>query len=42
MGKAPDLDGFKMECLKKGGMAVLESLVRLLIASFDMGVVPLD
>ena len=29
-----------MECLKKGGIAVLEWLVRLL--SFDMGVVPMD
>ena len=29
-GKAPGLDGFPMECLKKGGMAVLEWLVRLL------------
>ena len=28
-----------MECLKKGGMAVLECLVRLLNASFDIGVV---
>ena len=31
-----------MECLKKGGMAVLEWLVRLLKLSFDMGVVPMD
>ena len=29
-GKAPGLDGFPVECLKKGGMAVLEWLVRLL------------
>ena len=29
-GKAPGLDGFQVECLKKGGMAVLEWLVRLL------------
>ena len=28
-GKAPGLDGFPVECLKKGGMAVLEWLVRL-------------
>ena len=27
--KAPGLDGFPAECLKKGGMAVLEWLVRL-------------
>ena len=40
--KAPGLDGFPVECLKKGGMAVLEWLVRLLNLSFDMGVVPMD
>ena len=39
-GKAPGLDGFPVECLKKGGMAVLEmAIVRLLNVSFDMGVV---
>ena len=38
--KASGLDGIPVECLKKGGMAVLEWLVRLLTASFDMGVVP--
>ena len=31
-----------MECLKKGCMAVLEWLVRLLNLSFDMGVLPMD
>ena len=31
-----------MECLKKGCMAVLEWLVRLLNLSFDMGVAPMD
>ena len=36
-GKALGLDGFPVECLKKGGMAVLEWLVRLLNLSFDMG-----
>ena len=41
-GKAPGQDGFPVECLKKGGMAVLEWLVRLLNLSFDMGVVPMD
>ena len=41
-GRAPGLDGFPVECLKKGGMAVLEWLVRLLNLSFDMGVVPID
>ena len=35
-GKAPGLDGFLVECLKKAGMAVLEWLVRLLNLSFDM------
>ena len=40
-GKAPGLDEFPFECLKKGGMAVLEWLVRLLNISFDMGVVPI-
>ena len=40
--KAPGLDGFPGECLKKGGMAVLEWLVRLLNLSFDIGVVPMD
>ena len=41
-GKAPMLNGFLVECLKKGGMAVLEWLVRLLNFSFDIGVVPMD
>ena len=41
-GKAPGLDGFQVECLKKCGMAVLEWLVRLLNLSFDMGIVPMD
>ena len=41
-GKAPGLDGFPVECLKKGGMAVLEWIVRLLNVSFDKGVVPMD
>ena len=34
-GKAPGLDGFRVECLKKGGMAVLEWIVGLLNISFD-------
>ena len=33
-GKAPGLDGFPTECLKKGGMAMLEWLVRLLKLKF--------
>ena len=41
-GKAPGLDGFPVECLKKSGMTVLEWLVRLLNLSFDMVVVPMD
>ena len=41
-GKAPRLDRFPVECLKKGGMSVLEWLVRLLNLSFDMRVVPMD
>ena len=41
-GKATWLDGFLVECLKKGGMAMLEWLVRLLNLSFDMEVVPMD
>ena len=41
-GKAPRLDGFPVEGLKKGGMAVLEWLVRLLNLSFYMGFVPMD
>ena len=41
-GKAPGLDGFPVERLMKGGMAVLEWLVRLLNLSIDMGVVPMD
>ena len=36
-GKAQGLDGFPVKCLEKGGMAVLEWLVRLLNLSFDMG-----
>ena len=33
-GKDPGLDGFLLECLKKGGMAVLEWLDRLLKLKF--------
>ena len=36
------VDGFPAECLKKGGMALVEWLVRLLNVSFDMGVVPMN
>ena len=41
-GNAPGLDGFPVECLKKGDIAVLEWLVRMLNLSFDMEVVPMD
>ena len=41
-GKAQGLDGFPVECLKKGGVVVLEWLVRLLNISFDKGVAPID
>ena len=41
-GKAPGLDRFPVGCSKKGGMVVLEWLVRLLNLSLDMGVVPMD
>ena len=41
-GKAPGLDEFLVECLKKGFKAVFERLVRLLNLSFDMGVEPMD
>ena len=37
--KAPGLDGFPVKYLKKGGMALLEWLVRLLNLSIDVGVV---
>ena len=33
-GKAPGLDGFLVECLKKGGLAVLKWLVRLFKLEF--------
>ena len=33
-GKAPGLDGFPVECLKKGGMAVLEWLVKTVKLKF--------
>ena len=41
-GKAPGLDEFPVECFKKGGIAVLKWLVRLLNLSFDIGVAPMD
>ena len=41
-GVAQGLDGFPVEFLKKGCMAVLKWLVRLLKAGFDMVVLPMD
>ena len=41
-GKAPGLDGFPLECSKKGGIAVLEWLVRLLNVCFDVGIAHMD
>ena len=41
-GKATGLDVFPVECLKKGGMTLLEWLIRLLNLSFDMGVIHMD
>ena len=41
-GWAPGLDEFPMDYLKKGGVTVLEWLVSLLIACFDMGAVYMD
>ena len=40
--KAPGLDGFPVECFKKGCVIVLEWLARLLNTSTDMWVVPVD
>ena len=41
-GKAPGLDGFPLECLKKSGTAVSELLVRLLNVRFDIRLVSMD
>ena len=41
-GKAPGLDGFPVECSKKGCMPVLDWLVKLLNVSSGRGVVPMD
>ena len=41
-GKTPGLDGCAVECLKKGGEAVIEWLVRLLNVCFVAGRVPVD
>ena len=41
-GKAPGLDGIAAECLKKGGTALTEWMVRLVNYSFESGEVPMD
>ena len=41
-GKVPGLDGFPVVCSNKGGMTVLEWLVKLLNISYIIGVVPMD
>ena len=41
-GKAAGLDGIAAECLKKGGVAVVEWLVRLLCICLEAGEVPAD
>ena len=41
-GKAAGRDGIAPECLKKGGPALVEWLVRLLCVCFEAGVVPAD
>ena len=38
-GKVTGLDGFPGECLKKGGMAMLKCLVRLLNESSNLGLI---
>ena len=41
-GKAPGLDGIATECLKKGGVTIVEWLVRLLNLCFVSGMVPIE
>ncbi len=41
-GKAAGLDGCDVECLKKGGVSVVEWLCRLFNVCFMTGVVPID
>ncbi|MCP4254321.1 MAG: hypothetical protein GY775_13120, partial [Candidatus Scalindua sp.] len=41
-GKAAGLDGCEVECLKKGGVSVVEWLCRLFNVCFMTGVVPID
>ena len=41
-GKAPGMDGMRVEMLKEGGVTVLEWLVRLFNMCFMLSIVPLD
>lgn len=41
-GKAPGLDGCVVECLKCGGVKIIEWLVRVLNVCFESGIVPVD
>ena len=41
-GKAPGMDGVRVEMLKEGGMTVLEWLVRLFNICFMLSIVPVD
>ena len=41
-GKAPGMDGIAAECIKKGGVSVVEWLVRLFSVCFVLGVAPLE
>ena len=41
-GKAPGMDGVRVEMLKEGGVTVLEWLVRLFNICFMLSIVPVD
>ena len=41
-GKAPGMDGCAAECLRRGGVAIIEWLVRILNVCFDESLVPED
>ena len=41
-GKAPGMDGVRVEMLKEGGVTVLEWLVRLFTICFMLSIVPVD
>ena len=42
LGRVAGRDGIPVECLKQGGGAIVEWLVRLLNTYFDTGEVPAD